>query len=157
MSPDGSTVLFRELPDTVKLSLAEKRQLKNFARVLLQEAVGGRAFTCLVTNDDELRKLNSQFLQHDYATDVLSFPSGASDGELGDMAISIERAEAQARAFGHSRTDEIRILMLHGVLHLLGMDHETDRGEMARAERKWRDQLGLPNALISRRKQVRSA
>ena len=56
----------------------------------------------------------------------------------------------QAREFGHSLSDEIRILMLHGVLHLLGMDHETDRGEMARAEARWRKKLNLPASLIAR-------
>ena len=157
MSSDGSTVLFRALPDKLKLSPAEKRQLKSFVRVLSQEVAGGRAFTCLVTTDNELRELNAQFLQHDYVTDVLSFPSGASVGELGDLAISLERAEAHAWEFGNSRVDEICILMLHGVLHLLGMDHERDKGEMARAERKWRDQLSLPASLISRSKQARSA
>ncbi len=157
MSSDGSTVLFRALLDKSKLSLSEKRQLKTFVRVLSQEVAGGRAFACLVTTDKELRELNAQFLRHDYATDVLSFPSGASVGELGDLAISLERAEAQGREFGHNRIDEIRILMLHGVLHLLGMDHERDKGEMARAERKWRDQLRLPASLISRSRQGRSA
>jgi probable rRNA maturation factor len=69
---------------------------------------------------------------------------------LGDIAISAARARAQARDFGHSTEDEIRILMLHGVLHLLGMDHETDAGVMARAEKRWRARLGLPNGLIDR-------
>jgi probable rRNA maturation factor len=66
------------------------------------------------------------------------------------VAISLPRARAQARAFGHSITQEIRVLMLHGVLHLLGMDHATDRGRMARAEKRWRTRLALPNGLIER-------
>ena len=68
---------------------------------------------------------------------------------LGDIAISIARARAQARAFGHSTEIEIRVLMLHGVLHLLGLDHETGGG-MARAEKRWRTRLGLPCGLIER-------
>jgi probable rRNA maturation factor len=72
------------------------------------------------------------------------------ESTLGEIAISVERAEAQARSFGHSRLDEIRILMLHGLLHLSGMDHENDRGEMARAEAHWRAQFGLPETLIAR-------
>jgi len=156
MSPDGSTVLFRALPNQSKLTLTEKRQLKNFAHFLSQKVAEGRAFTCLITTDDELRRLNSQFLRHDYPTDVLSFPSGV-EGELGDLAISLDRAEAQAHEFGHTRADEICILMLHGVLHLTGMDHEADNGEMARAEGKWRDQFGLPTGLISRSTLSRSA
>ena len=90
-------------------------------------------FQCLITGDEELRRLNRQFLGKDYPTDVLSFPAG-DDDMLGEIAISAERAAEQAREFGHSVEDEIRILMLHGVLHLAGMDHERDRGAMARAE-----------------------
>jgi len=95
-----------------------------------------------------LRRLNREFRGKDYPTDVLSFPG--SDGHLGDLAISAARARAQAREFGHTTEDELRILMLHGVLHLMGMDHEADNGRMARAERRWRRELGLPNGLIER-------
>ncbi len=101
-------------------------------------------FHCLITTDAELRRLNSRFLGRDYPTDVLSFP------ESGDLAISLPRAAAQAREFGHRVEDEIRILMLHGALHLLGMDHETDGGRMARAEARWRSRLRLPTGLIAR-------
>jgi len=65
-------------------------------------------------------------------------------------AISAARARVQAAAIGHSLENEIRILMLHGVLHLTGLDHETDSGEMARAEMRWRRKLGLPAGLIQR-------
>ena len=99
--------------------------------------------------------MNRDFLGQDYATDVLSFPlaGSASPGHghlLGDVAISLARARAQARQFGHSTEQEIQILMLHGLLHLLGFDHETDRGRMARAEKRWRARLGLPGGLIER-------
>jgi probable rRNA maturation factor len=69
---------------------------------------------------------------------------------LGSLAISLPRARAQAREHGHATEDEIRILMLHGVLHLIGHDHESDRGQMARAELRWRRKLNLPNGLIER-------
>lgn len=69
---------------------------------------------------------------------------------LGDIAISLGRARAQAREFGHPIEREVQILMLHGVLHLMGHDHETDAGAMARAEKRWRTKLGLPNGLIER-------
>jgi probable rRNA maturation factor len=69
---------------------------------------------------------------------------------LGDIAISLARARAQAREFGHAIEQEVQILMLHGVLHLMGHDHETDSGAMARAEKRWRAKLGLPNGLIER-------
>jgi probable rRNA maturation factor len=66
------------------------------------------------------------------------------------VAISAARARAQARQYGHTAEQEVRLLMLHGVLHLLGMDHETDAGRMARAEKRWRAALKLPGGLIER-------
>ena len=146
MSP-GSTVLFGALPSELRFSQAEKRFLFDFARDLARQIAPGRAFDCLITDDAELRRLNLAFLGHDYPTDVLSFPNA---NPLGEIAISIERADAQARSFGHARMDEVRILMLHGLLHLAGMDHESDAGEMARAEAHWRAQFGLPRTLIAR-------
>ena len=142
-STDGSSVTFRR-----PLSDAAQRTIRRFARKLEREVADGRRFDCLVSGDAELRKLNRDFRGKDYATDVLSFPGG--NGHLGDLAISVARARAQAREFGHTTEDELRILMLHGVLHLLGMDHETDGGRMARAERRWRRELRLPNSLIER-------
>jgi len=110
----------------------------------------GRPFTCLVTTDAELRRLNRDFRKKDYATDVLSFPSRQSLGFLGDIAISFDLARTNAAEHGHTVRREVEILMLHGVLHLLGMDHENDAGQMARAENKWRAALGLPRGLIAR-------
>jgi len=109
-----------------------------------------RPFTCLITDDAELRRLNRDFRKKDYATDVLSFPSRQNLGFLGDIAISFDRARKQADEHGHTVRQEIEILMLHGVLHLLGMNHENDGGRMARAENKWRAALGLPCGLIAR-------
>jgi probable rRNA maturation factor len=145
----------------------ERRSLERFARRLESEVTKGRGFDCLITTDTELRRLNREFRGKDAATDVLSFPSlghaasaasvsnsdsrGLRRGSrLGDLAISLPRARAQAREFGHQATQEIQILMLHGVLHLLGMDHETDEGRMARAEKRWRTRFSLPNGLIER-------
>ncbi|MFM2125383.1 MAG: rRNA maturation RNase YbeY [Acidobacteriota bacterium] len=112
----------------------------------LAARLGKRPMTCLVTDDEELRRLNKQFRGKDYATDVLSFPE---DGG-GEIAISFDRAVAQAAEMGHSVEAELRILMLHGALHLTGMDHEQDNGEMRRAEERWRKKLGLPVGLIRR-------
>ena len=142
-------VLYRAVPRHLTLSTADKSVLQNFARELTREISLGKSFTCLVTNDWELRRLNKSFLGHDYATDVLSFPAGSPD-TAGEIAISAERAAAQAEEFGHTTLDEVRVLMLHGVLHLSGMDHERDKGEMARAERKWRASFALPRTLIAR-------
>jgi probable rRNA maturation factor len=124
--------------------------LRDFAGQLSTRIAPGRPFCCLITNDKELHRLNREFLNHDYPTDVLSFPSAERFGEMGEMAISIERAEAQAREHEHSLLDELRVLMLHGALHLSGMDHERDGGKMARVERKLRGELGLPDNLIAR-------
>jgi probable rRNA maturation factor len=144
MSPEGSTVTFRRVPATL-----HRRILEQFARRLQKEVAKGGAFDCLITGDADLCCLNRDFLGHDYPTDVLSFPSPFAP-HLGDVAISLPRARAQARTFGHTVEREIQILMLHGVLHLLGFDHETDRGRMARAEKRWRTRLGLPDGLIER-------
>ncbi|RPI19259.1 MAG: rRNA maturation RNase YbeY [Acidobacteriales bacterium] len=125
-------------------------ELRAFARELTSVVAGGRPFCCLLTDDRELRRLNREFLGKDYPTDVLSFPEPGPDGFLGEMAISVERARVQARSFRHRLDDEVRILMLHGLLHLLGMDHQKDRGRMARAETRWRKLLGLPAGIIER-------
>jgi probable rRNA maturation factor len=149
MDPSEPALFFRAVPAQLRPSAQEKRALKSFAADLSRQIGNGRAFTCLITNDSRLRQLNRDFLGHDYATDVLSFPSGAFD-EMGDLAISSERAQIQATEFGHTLFDELRILMLHGVLHLAGFDHETDHGEMKRAERQWRKAFSLPNTLTGR-------
>ncbi|HLH02865.1 MAG TPA: rRNA maturation RNase YbeY [Bryobacteraceae bacterium] len=151
------TLLFRALPSPNPLSAADRRALRAFAEQLTTEVAAGHAFLCLVTDDRELQRLNRTFLQHDYPTDVLSFPLASPNGGLGEIAISIERAAAQAAEFGHNLLDELRILMLHGLLHLTGLDHERDRGRMAQAERKWRHHFALPEGLIARSRRTAGA
>jgi probable rRNA maturation factor len=150
MSSDGSSIVFRAIPSHLRLNTEEKRSLRSFLRELSQSIGHGRGFCCLLTGDSELQRLNREFLDHDYPTDVLSFPAGEGETSLGELAISVERAHAQAEQFGHTALDELRVLMLHGALHLSGMDHERDRGEMGKAERKFRSQFGLPDTLIAR-------
>jgi probable rRNA maturation factor len=106
----------------------------------------------LVTGNRELRSLNRRFRGKDKPTDVLSFPPmpGIANGLAGDVAISAEIAARNARGLGHSPADEVKILALHGVLHLAGYDHERDEGEMARKEQRLRRNLGLPAGLIER-------
>jgi probable rRNA maturation factor len=145
MPADDDPLIFRR----VRLRLPRVR-LRAFAERLRDEVAGGRGFCCLLADDRELRRLNRQFLGKDYPTDVLSFPEPGPDDFLGELAISVERAREQAKLLGHSVEEEIKILMLHGVLHLLGMDHEKDRGRMARAETRLRKKLGLPAGLIER-------
>jgi probable rRNA maturation factor len=141
-SPEGSTVTFR--------GTRARPELREFARALQNQVARGSTFDCLIADDAELRRLNREFRHKDYATDVLSFPAVEAGSYIGDLAISMDRAREQAREFRHSTYVELRILMLHGVLHLLGYDHETDAGRMARAEKRWREKLGLPVGLIER-------
>jgi probable rRNA maturation factor len=151
MSPEGSSITFRRIPEKTRSALSPT--LARFARKLETTVARGRPFDSLITTDSELRRLNREFRGKDEATDVLSFPAPNPQPpvpRLGDLAISAARARAQAREFGHKLEQEIQILMLHGVLHLLGLDHETDSGRMARAEKRWRKRLSLPNGLIER-------
>lgn len=145
MNSDDPLITYRRKPARLDI-----RKLEKFAAALRDRVCKGRAFHCLVTGDAELHRLNRDFLRKDYATDVLSFPSGDRTAGLGDLAISLGRARAQAREWEHSLETEIQILMLHGVLHLFGMDHESDSGQMRRAETKWRKTFGLPTGLIER-------
>ncbi len=110
------------------------------------------AVNVLVTGSSELRSLNRRFRAKDQPTDVLSFPPGPCfvNGLAGDIAISADIAKENARRLGHSAAQEIKILALHGVLHLVGYDHESDQGAMAGKERQLRRSLGLPLGLIER-------
>ena len=117
-----------------------------------------------VVNDARVRALNCQYRRMDYATDVLSFPAGAAAvrvpaalasavrlvPHLGDIVIARGVARRQAKAAGHPDRTELRVLALHGLLHLLGYDHDQDGGEMARAERRLRRKGGLREGLIER-------
>jgi probable rRNA maturation factor len=134
-------ITYRRKPATLDVV-----SLESFAALVRDRVTRGREFHCRITNDAELQQLNAQFLGKDYPTDVLSFPSE------NDIAISLQRARAQAREWKHSTEEELRILMLHGVLHLLGMDHESDTGQMKRTELRWRRKFGLPTSLIERTK-----
>lgn len=147
-SPAASSdplLLFRGAPRGL-----DRAALRRFAARLCAEVAAGARFCCLITSDAALRRLNRGFRGKDAPTDVLSFPCPTPEGALGDIAISAHRAAQQARAFGHPVETEICILMLHGLLHLMGYDHETDRGRMRRAETRWRRALGLPEGLVER-------
>jgi probable rRNA maturation factor len=107
------------------------------------------ALTVALVSDARVRSLNRRYLGKDSATDVLSFPAG-EPGELGDVVIAAGVAARQAREAGHSLAVELRVLALHGLLHLLGYDHERDDGRMARLERRLRLKGGLVEGLIER-------
>lgn len=107
--------------------------------------------TVLLCGDDRIRDLNRTFRRKNKPTDVLSFPVGENaEGAAGDLAISVETAALQACEHGHPLVDELRILLLHGVLHLAGFDHEVDAGEMRAREGELRAELRLPTGLIER-------
>jgi probable rRNA maturation factor len=105
--------------------------------------------TVAVTTDARVRALNRRFRGVTKPTDVLSFPAG-EPGELGDIVIARGVASRQARERGHSLATELKVLALHGLLHLLGYDHEQDAGRMARAEARLRRRGGLEAGLIER-------
>ena len=99
--------------------------------------------------DARVKALNRKYRRTNKTTDVLSFPSTLAPF-LGDIAISRGIAQKQAKMLGHSLVTELRVLALHGLLHLLGYDHESDNGRMARVEARLRRKAGLPSGLIAR-------
>lgn len=136
--------------------LPSARRLTAFLRKA-QAAVRLRGqVSVLLTTDTEIRRLNRQFRGKNKATDVLSFPAEQGPERrgpeklAGDLAISVPTAGKQAAAQGHALAIEIKVLLLHGLLHLAGYDHETDEGQMARRERALRAKLRLPLGLIER-------
>lgn len=125
----------------------------SLARFLLRarRSVGLRGTVdLLITSSKQMRSLNSRFRGKDQATDVLSFPAQGGGRMAGEIAISAEIAAQNAARLGHTPALEIKVLALHGVLHLAGFDHERDNGQMARKEARIREKLRLPSALIER-------
>jgi len=114
----------------------------------------------LITNDEEIRELNRRFRQKNQPTDVLAFPA-VLDGTAGEIAISADIAARNARRFGHRTAEEVKILVLHGMLHLAGYDHEDNdvavSRKMARKEERLRRRLRLPSSLISRSEIMRAS
>src|SRR6185295_4065922 len=113
----------------------------------VSEAIGSsQTATIVFVSDAAIKKLNQQFRGKNYATDVLSFPTEAEKFEnehLGEIVISTQRAAAQAKENGLTFKNEVQQLILHGLLHLCGYDHETDNGKMNRMELKLRKKLGI--------------
>jgi probable rRNA maturation factor len=131
----------------------KKRRLATFLTAARDAAGISGSVSVMLMGDQQIRTLNRQYRRKDKATDVLSFPAAAMGGQsriAGDLAISVETAAREAESRGHALVLELEILLLHGVLHLAGYDHETDTGQMARKEEKLRRQLGLEQGLIAR-------
>lgn len=139
----------RGLPplDVVLLNRQRRRRV-DAARI--RRVLGGAAsalrvsgeVALVLTGDRAVRALNARYRHQDKATDVLSFPGG--DTGLGDIVISVETAERNARGLGRTLPQELDVLALHGFLHVLGYDHETDDGTMDRIERRLRQRLLAP-------------
>lgn len=130
--------------------------LDRFARKVQRFLSLSADISILISDDRRIRGLNRSFRKKDKATDVLSFPRHDETGRLGgDIAISVEMAAKSAFRYGHTLEEEFKVLILHGMLHLAGHDHERDNGEMAIREGTLRTQLGLPTTLIERSRPVK--
>jgi probable rRNA maturation factor len=125
---------------------ASQRSLESFARQAQKLAGAKGEISVLLTNARRMHELNRHFRGKNRPTDVLSFPR--DDG--GDIAVCMEVARENAARYGHSLSQELKILLLHGMLHLAGYDHEIDKGEMAEREMTLRSRLKLPATLIDR-------
>jgi probable rRNA maturation factor len=140
-------VIFRKrVPDVAELALN-----RFVARARRVARLPG-AVNVMITSSAEMKSLNRRFRGKDKPTDVLSFPAEPEQQRhfAGEIAISAEIAAQSAHALGHTTVAEIKILILHGLLHLRGYDHECDNGAMARREKQLRAELRLPLGLIER-------
>jgi probable rRNA maturation factor len=149
----------RRLEVTVTDARGRPIREESLARWLERAAPAGArgAVSIALVSDGLMRRLNAEYRGENHATDVLSFrtaappqPTHAPAVYLGDLAIARGVADRQARRYGHSLGVELRILALHGLLHLLGYDHETDAGTMQRLEDRLRRRARLPTGLVAR-------
>jgi probable rRNA maturation factor len=140
-----------EPPSSFEATLSTSTLTRFLNRARTAVGIKG-AVDVLLANDPTLRHLNKTFRGKNKPTDVLSFPapSAFAAKHAGDLAISLETAARQAKTYGHTLAEETKILLLHGLLHLSGEDHETDNGEMAAREATLRRELHLPSTLIER-------
>jgi probable rRNA maturation factor len=143
----GPTMVIFDPPITgVSTRSVSAAQLQRFARRAQKLAEVQGEVDILIATNKRLRELNRRFRRKNKPTDVLSFPRPSG----GDIAISAQIALENAQRYDHSLAAELKILVLHGMLHLAGYDHESDNGLMARAESRLRSQLKLPASLIDR-------
>lgn len=124
----------------------------DFARLeQIADSLCEQEIELILTDNDEIAQINREFRSMDKPTDVLSFPSDPFPGApLGSIVISVDKVESVAQEMGHTPDDEIALLFIHGMLHLLGMDHEIDSGEMRQREAELVAQFNLPKSLIVR-------
>jgi probable rRNA maturation factor len=137
----------------VRRGTLPKRELTAFVRGACAAISLHGEVSILLTTDAALREMNRAYRRKDKPTDVLSFPAISLPGSpplAGDLAISLDTAGRQAQEFGHALLLEVKVLLLHGLLHLAGLDHEQDTGQMARRERALRAKFDLPTGVIQR-------
>jgi probable rRNA maturation factor len=136
-------------PSSLDVTLLNRQRSRPVRQARLRRVLRGAAdaldvggeVALVLTGDRAIRALNARYRGKDRPTDVLSFPGGASPGELGDIVISVQAAQRNARQLGRTLAQELDVLALHGFLHVLGYDHETDDGTMDRLERRLRKRL----------------
>lgn len=123
----------------------------------IEEALSTQEVELIITDDETMRELNAEYREKDSVTDVLSFPMDAPfteqsvfDMPLGSIIIAASFVREKAAEHGHTIQDELSLLFIHGMLHLLGFDHENDEGEMRAREKELIEQFGLPDSLIVR-------
>jgi probable rRNA maturation factor len=130
----------------------ENRSNYEFDETLLEEIYSyltNKNVELILTDNKEIQELNKTYRQKDMPTDVLSFPIN-DNFHLGSIVISVDKAKEIANKLGHSVEDEIKLLFIHGLLHLLGYDHEVDNGEMREKEAEVIKKFNLPDSLIVR-------
>jgi len=132
----------------------DNRTDKNYNFILLEQiaqTLCSREIELILTDNDEIAQINREFRDIDKATDVLSFPSEPfPNAPLGSIIISVDKVQSVAEELGHTPDDEMALLFIHGMLHLLGYDHEVDNGEMRERERELVKEFNLPLSLIVR-------
>jgi len=117
----------------------------------IADALTTQEIELILTDNDEIAEINREFRDIDKATDVLSFPSDPFPGApIGSIVISVDKVQSVAHELGHSEDNELALLFIHGMLHLLGFDHEADQGEMRQKEVELIEKFNLPKSLIVR-------
>jgi len=123
----------------------------------IAQSLTNREIELIITDNESIQELNREYRDKDKPTDVLSFPletpfteQSVFDIPLGTIVISADLVREKAKLYGHTEEDELKLLFIHGLLHLLGYDHETDEGEMRQKEREIIEAFGLPSSLIIR-------
>lgn len=132
----------------------DNRTDKTYSFALLEQIADSltkQEIELILTDNSEIAEINREFRNIDKATDVLSFPSDPFPGApIGSIVISVDKVHSVATSLGHSEEDELALLFIHGLLHLLGYDHEVDHGEMRQKEVELIENFNLPKSLIVR-------